>query len=78
MIGEQSHDASSPATGAPAEGPEESSGASVGGTRQDGVGNVILRAIAVLLDMLTWWPEALIAGQVCLAALEVRQGTDRK
>jgi hypothetical protein len=42
------------------------------------MGSVILRAAAVLLHMLTWWPEAEVAGQVCLAALEIRQGDGRK
>jgi hypothetical protein len=39
---------------------------------------VILRGAAVLLDMLAWWPEALLAGQTCLAALQVRQGDERE
>jgi hypothetical protein len=38
------------------------------------MGSVILRAATVLLDMLAWWPEAAVAGQTCLVALQVRQG----
>ena len=38
----------------------------------------ILQSAALLLEMLAWWPEALLAGQTCLAALQVRQGDERE
>jgi hypothetical protein len=76
---EQDHGASRLATGEPEDRPEEQSvrlGISDGG--QAGMRGVILRGAAVLLDMLAWWPEALLAGQTCLAALQVRQGDERE
>jgi len=53
-------------------------GLDVAGSGWAGTRTAILRAVAVLLDMLAWWPEALLAGQTCLAALQVRQGDERE
>jgi len=39
---------------------------------------VILRGAQVLLDLLTWWPEAASAGQACVAVLQVRQDAERE
>jgi hypothetical protein len=53
-------------------------GLSVAGSGWGGTRTAILRAVAVLLDMLAWWPEALLAGQTCLVALQARQGDERE
>jgi hypothetical protein len=75
----QEHGTSRQATAEPEDRPEqEASGLAVAGGGRAGKGSVILRAVAVLLDMLAWWPEALLAGQTCLAALQVRQGDERE
>jgi hypothetical protein len=76
---EQDHGALRLATAEPENRPEERQGRPAGaGARWEGLRGVILRGAAVLLDMLAWWPEALLAGQTCLAALEVRQGEERE
>ena len=76
---EQEHGTSRLAIAEPEHRPEqEASRLGVASTGQAGTGAVILRAVAVLLDMLAWWPEALLAGQTCLAALQARQGDERE
>jgi hypothetical protein len=76
---EQDQNASCLVTAEPGGRPEEeSSRLGVAGGSQDRMRAAILRAAAVLLDMLAWWPEALLAGQTCLAALQVRQGEKRE
>ncbi len=63
----------------PGDGPEEQvSRPGEAGNSQAGMRSAILRGAAVLLDMLAWWPEALVAGQTCLAALQARQGDERE
>jgi hypothetical protein len=57
---------------------QELSRLGVAGSGRAGMRTVILRAVAVLLDMLAWWPEALLAGRTCLAALQARQGGERE
>jgi hypothetical protein len=65
--------------GEPADGLEAQAGRpDRAGSRLGVVREVVLRGATVVLDMLTWWPEALVAGQACLAALQIRQGTDRE
>ena len=75
----QAHDTSCLAAERPGNRPEEQCvrPAEAGGS-QAGMRTVILRGAEVLLDMLAWWPEALLAGQTCLAALQVRQGDERE
>ena len=76
---EQDHGASRLATAEPGHRPEERQRRLAGsGARWERLQGVILRGAAVLLDMLAWWPEALLAGQTCLAALQVRQGVERE
>ena len=48
------------------------------GDGRAGMGNALLRGAEILLDMLAWWPEALLAGRTCLAALQIRQGDERE
>jgi hypothetical protein len=75
----QEHDTSRLATAEPEDRPEqEIVGFAVAGSGWAGTRTAILRAVAVLLDMLAWWPEALLAGQTCLAALQARQGDERE
>ena len=75
----QEHGTSRLATAEPEDRPEqEAGGLGVAGSGWAGTRTAILRAVAVLLDMLAWWPEALLAGQTCLAALQVRQGDERE
>ena len=75
----QEHGTSRLATAEPEDKPEqEARRLGVAGSGWAGMRTVILRAGAVLLDMLAWWPEALLAGQACLAALQVRQGDERE
>lgn len=76
---EQEHGASRLVTAEPEDRPEqEATRTGVAGSDWAGMGTVILRAVAILLDMLAWWPEALLAGQTCLAALQIRQGDERE
>ncbi len=76
---EQDHEASRLAAEEPGDGPEEqSSWPGAAGDSQAGMRSTVLRGAAVLLDMLAWWPEALVAGQTCLAALQMRQGDERE
>jgi hypothetical protein len=76
---EQDHDACCLEPGEPQDGLEEQQGwPALAGTRREGLRGVILRSAVILLDMLAWWPEALVAGQTCLAALQVRQGNERE
>jgi len=78
-VPQYNHDISDPATGDPAGRPEEEQGwPAVTGIRRQRMGSVIMRAAALLLDMLTWWPEAVVAGQTCLAALQSWQGSERE
>ena len=75
----QDHVASHLAAGEPEDGPEGEPGRpGVAGGCQEGVGSVILRGAAVLLNLLAWWPEAASAGHTCVAALQMRQGTSRE
>ena len=75
----QEHGTSRLATAEPEDRPEQkASGPGVAGSRWVGTRTAILRSVAVLLDMLAWWPEALLAGQTCLAALQARQGDERE
>ena len=75
----QEHGTSRLATAEPEGGPEwQASGPAVAGSGWAGRRAAILRSLAVLLDMLAWWPEALLAGQTCLAALQARQGDERE
>ncbi len=75
----QEHGTSRLAITEPEDRPEqEAGGLGVAGIGWAGARTAILRAVAVLLDMLAWWPEALLAGQTCLAALQVRQGDERE
>ena len=75
----QEHGTSRLAIAEPEDRPEqEASGPGVAGSGWAGTRAAILRAVAVLLDMLAWWPEALLAGQTCLAALQARQGDERE
>jgi hypothetical protein len=76
----QEHGTSRLATAEPEDNrPEqERGGPGVAGSGWAGTRTAILRAVAVLLDMLAWWPEALLAGQTCLAVLQVRQGDERE
>ncbi|HEU5335614.1 MAG TPA: hypothetical protein VFU27_06605 [Terriglobales bacterium] len=79
MRQEQDHKTLRLGAGEPAEGPEAQAGRpGTAGSRLGVVRGVILRGATVALDMLKWWPEAMVAGQTCLAALELRQGTDRE
>ncbi len=57
---------------------EETSRLGVTGDGRAGMANALLRGAEILLDMLAWWPEALLAGRTCLAALQVRQGEERE
>ena len=76
---EQGHDASRLGTAEPGDGSEERfSPPYEAGDSQAGMRSAILRGAAILLDMLAWWPEALLAGQTCLAALQARQGDEQK
>ena len=76
---EQDHDACRLEPGEPQDGLEEQQGwPALAATRREGLRGVILRSAVILLDMLAWWPEALVAGQTCLAALQVRQGNERE
>ena len=78
---EQGHEASRLAEGEPGDGPEaeaEPGRSDIAGGRRTGLGSVILRGATVLLELLTWWPEAASAGQACVAVLQVRQGADRE
>lgn len=76
---EQDHDASHVAAEEPGDRPEEqSSWPGAAGNRQVGMRRAALRGAAILLDMLAWWPEALVAGQTCLAALQIQQGDERE
>ena len=75
----QEQGASRLATAEPEDRPEkEASRPGEAGNSQAGMRGAILRGAAVLLDMLAWWPEALVAGQTCLAALQARQGDERE
>ena len=75
---EQDHGASELAAGDVEDRPEGKPGwLDLARSRRERMGSVILRAATVLLDMLAWWPEAAVAGQTCLVALQVRQGTER-
>jgi hypothetical protein len=79
VIEAQEHETPRLATGEPEEGLEgEPSRPDLAGRRREGVGGVILRGAAVLLNLLAWWPEAASAGHSCVAALQVRQGTGRE
>lgn len=76
---EQDHHAPRLAAGEAGDRPEGKPGwLDVACSRREGMGSVILRAASVLLDMLAWWPEAAVAGQTCLVALQVRQGSERE
>jgi hypothetical protein len=75
---EQDHGVSRLATAEPEDRPEEQGRPAGAGAGWEGLRGVILRGAAILLDMLAWWPEALLAGQTCLAALQVRQGEERE
>ncbi len=57
---------------------EEANRLGATGDGRVGMGNALLRGAEMLLDMLAWWPEALLAGRTCLAALQVRQGDERE
>lgn len=75
----QDHGTSCLAAEAPGDGPEEQvSRPGEAGNSQAGMRSAILRGAETLLDMLAWWPEAVLAGQTCLAALRVRQGDERE
>jgi hypothetical protein len=75
----QEHGTSRLATAEPEDRPEQEVGRlAVAGRGWAGTGSVILQGVAVLLDMLAWWPEALLAGRTCLAALQERQGAERE
>lgn len=75
----QDHETSQLAAGEPEDGPEGKPGRSgMAGRSQEGVGSVILRGAAVLLNLLAWWPEAASAGHACVAALQLRQETSRE
>jgi hypothetical protein len=76
---EQGHDTSRLAEGEPGDGPEAEPGRSdLAGGRRTGLGSVILRGATVLLELLTWWPEAASAGHACVTVLQGRQGADRE
>ncbi len=57
---------------------EEASRLGATGDGRAEIGNALLRGAEILLDMLAWWPEALLAGRTCLAALQVKQGDERE
>jgi hypothetical protein len=75
---EQGREASRLAWGKPEDSPDEQSDSAGVAGGQGRLGSVILRGATMLLDMLAWWPEAVLAGQTCLAALQVRQGNERE
>lgn len=79
MRQEQDHETLRLGAGEPGDGLGAQAGRpGTAGSRLGAVRGVILRGATVALHMLKWWPEALVAGQTCVAALEVRQGTDRE
>ena len=78
---EQGHGASRLAEGQPGTGPEAKAKpgrSDMAGGRRTELGSVILRGATVLLELLTWWPEAASAGQACVTVLQGRQGADRE
>lgn len=75
----QDHGTSCLVAEGPGEGPEEQvRRPDEAGNSQAGMRSAILRGAETLLDMLAWWPEALVAGQTCLAALHIRQGDEHE
>ena len=74
---EQGHDASRLAEGEPGDGPEAKPGrCDTAGGRRTELGSVILRGATVLLELLTWWPEEVSAGQACVTVLQGWKGAD--